>query len=221
MNRPTPLLTQAVTGAALALALALALGASAAADTVTAKLRFDNMLPFTGVLYAPDKAAPRQRATLDQKDKAFSTPVVVVSPEAELKIKNSDDFEHNVFADDKRQTGIAFDLGRIPAHDQLKLPVRWKEDSLLRLGCKIHPKMKTYVANLRSQHVATIPFAPGRQDYEVSLVQVPAGLQEIRVLLPDLPPLSATLKAGESRTLTVTAKGRTLGTIELARRGDN
>jgi plastocyanin len=191
---------------------------AALADTIVAKLHFDSALPFTGILYVPDEKALPLRAVLDQKDKAFSLPLVTASPGAELEIRNSDDFEHNIYADDRQQTGIALDLGTIAAHDEMKLPVKWKGDSLLRLGCKIHPKMKTYVANIKSQHAATIPFVRGQQDYDVILVGVPAHLPEVRLLLPNLPMFSATLKVGESITLPIQMQTRAIGRIELTRR---
>jgi hypothetical protein len=191
---------------------------AALADTIVAKLHFENLLPFTGLLYVPEASAPPQGAVLDQKDKAFSRPLVVASPGANLEIKNSDDFEHNIYADDRGQTGIALDLGTIAARDQLKLPVKWQGDSLLRLGCKIHPKMKTYVANITSQHTATIPFTRGQQDYEVVLVGVPANLGEVRLLLPNLPMFSATLKAGETRSVPIMMQTREIGRLELTRR---
>jgi plastocyanin len=193
----------------------------AAADTVTATLHFENMLPFTGLVYAPDPTDNvMQRGVLDQHDKQFSSPVVAVSPGAELKIKNSDDFEHNVYADDHKQTGIAFDLGRIEPHEDFRLPVRWQEDSLLRLGCKIHPKMKAYVANVRSHYLAPVEFMPGKFDYQVSLSQVPERLKQINVLLPDLAPLTVSLKAGETKSVPVAVNGRSVGTIQFTRKGE-
>lgn len=190
------------------------------ADTLHAHLTFERILPFVGVLYVPDAAAELPpKALLDQKNKQFSAPVVVVAPRSELKIKNSDEFEHNIFADD-RQTNIAFDLGTIVPRGNFRLPVRWKQDSLLRLGCKIHPKMKAYVANIQASRYATIAFEPGKMDYEVVLDKVPAAKAEVRLLLPELPPLVMSLKAGQSKLLPVIVQGRELGKVEVKRVAD-
>lgn len=189
------------------------------ADTIVARMQFKDILPATGVVYVPDEKAEVRHGRLDQKDKAFSAPMVVVSPKSELLLENSDPFQHNIFVDDKK-TGVAFDLGMMAPQGKASVPVRWQTDSLLRIGCKIHPKMKAHVANIQSSHYAVVVFSPDRKEYQVEIRDVPEKLREVRVLLPDMPPLVALLEAGQAQDLEMKVRDLVVGKAYLSRQRD-
>lgn len=189
------------------------------ADVLNITVSFKNSVPFTGIVYVPEEKVPDINAVLDQKDKQFSAPLVTVSPGGKLRLRNSDDFNHNIFADDKA-TGLAFDLGMIEPKGSFRLPVRWQADSMVRLGCKIHPTMKAYVANVHSRYYTMLPLSAATKTYEARIARVPADLTEVRALFPNVSMLSVKVAAGQSRTLPIAYNGNVVGEIKIDRQGD-
>jgi len=187
-----------------------------ATGSIQASFEFEQVLPFAGIVYVDAPGASVRTAVLDQKDKAFSDRIVMVTPGTVLRIKNSDDFTHNIFVDDK-DTGIAFDIGSIKAHDQFHLPIRWKSDTLMQLGCKIHPRMKSYIANIESNHFVTVEFMPGVMKYEAAIDGVPPGQHRVKVLLPNLEPMVFEAVSESPATQQVMVNGRQLGTVTIQR----
>lgn len=187
---------------------------SATADDVLVTISLDAMVPLTGVVYMEGGKLKRQNARLDQKDKEFTEPLVAVTPGAVVTIMNSDDFEHNIFVDDQA-TGITFDLGVIRANDSFPLPIRWKSGTLVQLGCKIHPNMEAYVANIPSNHFAVIPFSHGQKQYTVTIADAPSDRNEVIMLLPGLEARAFRISQGESQPLR--AGGREVGLVRVER----
>jgi len=84
---------------------------------------------------------------VDPLDKKLSAPLFVSTPDNKLLFRNSDSMGHNVYADDKR-AGVKFDVGLMQPEAEDEISVNWDEAALVRIGCKIHPKMKAYIANV-------------------------------------------------------------------------
>ena len=75
---------------------------SAFAGELTGKLVFDKKAPFAGVLFVADNAAGPNKTTIDQMDKQFTSKLAVVGQGGTLEFSNSDTFQHNIFANDKK-----------------------------------------------------------------------------------------------------------------------
>jgi plastocyanin len=103
------------------------------------------------------------RVVLDQKNLAFSPPVVVVRVGTAIDFPNHDKVFHNVFS---FRDGKKFDLGMYPTGTSKRLV--FDQPGLARLFCNIHPNMAAYVMALDTPYYAltdergafTIPDVP-------------------------------------------------------------
>lgn len=194
--------------------LLLVTGANVEADLIKATFEFTGSKPKAAAIYVINDGAAKIVEQLDQEDKQFTKKVVFSSPGSKVNFHNSDTVDHNIFARDTG-TQVQFDIGLMAPGADTSVDVSWSEDSLVRVGCKIHPKMKAYIANVKSDHYIAIN--PREQVGEIELKGVPAALQDIKVLLPKYDPVKVSLNKGESKTLSLTKKGKTKGTITLSR----
>ncbi len=140
------------------------------AETLTAKLTFDKKPPKAGVLFIPGEGEAI-KAELNQSDKKFSSKLVVVSPNGSLTFKNSDSLDHNIFANDVKK-GVKFDVGLMPERAEITQEVDWSTDMLVRVGCKIHPTMKAYVANIQAKVYEALEFEKKVKEYDYTLENV-------------------------------------------------
>jgi plastocyanin len=199
----------------LSLAVCLFAG-SAIADSVTGKLVFDKKPPFAGALYAKGEGSGTNTATLDQSNKVFNKKVFAISNGGKIEFKNSDTFQHNIFADDAN-SGVQFDVGLMEPNSVTNLDVSWKENSLTRIGCKIHPKMRSYVLNTSSGNVQLFEFDKKVKEYDFDLGEVADDTTEFTLNLPKYDALTFTLGSGESKTIDVTRKGKKRATLTVSR----
>ncbi len=186
------------------------------ADTVTAKLTFNKRPPMTGIIYIPQDNATSQNAEIDQKNKEFTQALVAGTPNAKAIFKNSDTDDHNIFVSDI-DAGVNFDVGLIPAGSKSEVNIDWKPDTLVRMGCKIHPKMKAYLANVNSNSFQVMEFEKGTLEYAFTISDVNAGEEKIVVSLPKYDLIEVSLPAGKSTTVELIRKGKPKGSITITR----
>lgn len=195
----------------------LMISSSAFADAITGSLVFDKKASFAGILYATDGQKAPQKALMDQKDKVFTSKMVAVGKGGAVEFNNSDSFQHNIFANDPG-TNVKFDVGLMEPGQSHSVEVNWQENTLTRVGCKIHPRMRTYIANVPSDTFQVFEFEKKVTDYQVNL-DVEGNQQNFTLAIPKYDDLNFSLAAGESKTLDVTRKGKKKATLTVSRGG--
>ena len=105
----------------------------------------------------------------------------------------------------------------MPPGSKSKVSASWPENILLRIGCKIHPKMRSYIATVNSNHFQVFEFQKGTKEYAISIDQIPANVTKFTLVLPKYDPLEVTIAPGENKTVAITKKGKPRGNISLQR----
>ena len=201
---------------AFLLTLLLSISIHVKADNITGKIVFDKIPPFAGIVYMEDLSAGVQSSEIDQKDKSFDKRIAVVSPDGALNFTNSDPFDHNIYADDLISK-IKFEIGIIPSGGEEAISVDWPENTLVRVGCKIHPKMRSYIANIQSNHYQVIEFDRDQSAYEVKLLNVPENISKLSFLIPGYESVILEINKGENKAAEILKRGKSRGTITLVR----
>lgn len=196
--------------------LLLAVSQMSLADVITGKLEFKKKPPFAGLLYVTDDSGSDKKPLIDQKGKQFTTKIAVGSPDNVITFKNSDTFDHNIYANDGKQK-VKFDVGLMTPTNQTQLTMDWPKETLVRIGCKIHPKMRSYVANVTSDHFQAFEFQKKVKSYDIKIDGVPAGKNQLKLLMPKYDKLTIDLKKGETKTIEVKRKGKLRGSLTLTR----
>ncbi|WP_309008403.1 hypothetical protein [Pelagicoccus sp. SDUM812005] len=181
-------------------------------------MTFEKRNPYVGLAYFSDAndGGPDVCGTLDQKDKAFSKLLVVGKEGCEIKFHNSDDTDHNIFANDL-ESGVNFDVGLIPPGGDSSTVVNWNAGRLVRVGCKIHPKMVSYIANLPTSRYAIVEFEEGQLETRFAVADVDDSSVAFELVLQPLDRISVSIASGETKTVDVTYKGKVFGTLTLTR----
>ena len=195
MNRP------------LVLAFVLAAGASrtlVAGDVhgkVTCKGVRDSGDAVVYVAAVPGKTfpAPKEHATIDQKNLVFSPHVLPVLVGTTVDFRNSDAVLHNVFSPDS--CADKFNLGTWPQGESRSYTFK-KECEAATLLCKVHPEMEAFVVA-----VPTPWFAVTKPDGSFRIADVPDGAYTVKVWHPKL-------KAAQKA---VTVAGATAADFEIAK----
>ena len=90
------------------------------ADEISGKITFVKKPSFTGILYVSDTKGNAKKPLIDQKGKAFTAKVAVGSPNDVITFKNSDTFDHNIYASDRKQN-VKFDVGLMTPNNTIDL----------------------------------------------------------------------------------------------------
>lgn len=198
-----------------------ALTARANADMpVTASVDFDKRPPRVGVLYVPADRHELPPAEIDQIDKTFTQSLVVAAPGGSVTFKNSDDVNHNVFANDIKN-GASFDIGLMSPGGETSIPVNWKEQSVIRVGCKIHPKMRTYIATFPAAFYRVVEFRPDQKNYAIDLSDLPDNAEHVILRIPNYEQVVIDLNDKRSWSKQIVKKGKPRGQIVLSSRSGN
>ncbi len=188
------------------------------ADTITGEITFLKRPPLSGVLYVVGSHSDTVQGSLDQKDKAFTSDVTVVTPGGDIGFKNSDAVDHNIFANDF-DSNVKFDIGLMPPASESSVVAQWDAGALIRVGCKIHPKMRSYVAVIDSNHYQAFEFRRNTtpSQHEVKIESIPADKEKVQLILPKYDPIEVTLKKNETVTVSLVKKGKEKGQMTLKR----
>ena len=150
---------------------------------------------------------------INQKDKVFIPAVVAARPGSSVTMRNSDDIQHNAYANDKN-TGIAFDTGLNAPSSDTQVKVDWPAGSVVRLGCKIHPAMQVWIASLDTD--AWIVPAADPSNAKVltfSIPDVPAGAGSVVIWTSKYDQTEVKLSAGAPAKQPLGAADKPAGTI--------
>ncbi len=186
------------------------------ADTITGTIEFTKKPPYVGVLYATDDGTGMSQGIVDQVDQQFSPMLIVTKTNETVVFKNSDDVDHNIFAND-RKSNVKFDVGLMPPSDNRDFPQQWPADSLSKISCKIHPKMRGYIANISSSAIQPFTFDRSSKSFAIDLQGVPSNVNEIRLLLPQYDAIILPIAKGETKTADLVRKGKNKGKLTLMR----
>lgn len=201
----------------LGCALYLGLFAPATAGEISGTLTFEKKPPTVGLVYMADDhgLSKSDGPKLDQKDQAFLQPMVVAPVGAKIKFVNSDNTDHNVYATDA-DAGADFDIGLASPGSQIDQEVTWQDGAVIKVGCKIHPKMRAYVAAVDSRYHQIIEFDRTQNAHNFRL-EAPDSLSVFRLWLPNYDPVEIQLEAGKEATAELIKKGKVYGSIKLKR----
>lgn len=169
------------------------------------------------LIYFPDDNGLKQPVTIDQEGKQFQRKIAVGSPGEVITFKNSDKIGHNVYANDKR-LNVKFDLGlaRPGSNFATTQDISWEAGYVLKIGCKIHPKIRTYVVSLSSRHYQVFEFE-GEKTASFDFEAAPAELTTVAVWLPRYDPINVSIKPGERKEIELKKRGKLRGILVLTR----
>lgn len=185
----------------------------AMANELVFTINFDKRPPFTALAYIDD-GGQSKTITIDQKDKKFLSPAYVITTDDKLVFKNSDDIDHNIYANSPAN-GVKFDVGIIEPQSETAIDgSKWPKNSFVRIGCKIHPKMKSYIANINSSNSKTLVFTNKKKRYITKLENI-TGEQKATLWMPKYELIQTTLSEGQSKTVDIVKNGKKRGTVTI------
>ncbi len=188
------------------------------ADTLEGTFTFAKRAPKVALVYfSEDDSLPADTPTVvDQKDERFTRRLLVTRKGAQATFQNSDAVNHNIFAHDSK-AGVKFDIGLMTPGGSSQQEITW-EDQVVRCGCKIHPKMRLWIASISSQYYRAIEFEKKAKTASFTIENVPENLSKIKVWMPKYDPAEVALKLGESKDVPLSRKEKPRGTLQLTRK---
>ncbi len=181
---------------------------AAALPAVEVRLNFTASPPEAAfVWYEGRTGRPVEPVVVDQVERTFTPGAVVAAPGASLRIRNSDQQQHNVFAYDERLRQDA-DLGLGQPGSVLERVVDWPVGEVLKHGCKIHPDMRLWVLCTTSPEAAGQRLDRTRREFILRLEGTP-GAVRLWLSRGD----AVTIAPGAPASLTL--GGRTIGSAAI------
>lgn len=189
---------------------------SHAGEHLSGKITFNTSPPMAAVIYVPGKTPEKFIPEIDQIDKQFTKKMVVASPQSQIIFKNSDQVEHNIFANDPTH-GAKFDVGLMESGGEKAVPIDWEAESIVRIGCKIHPRMRAYIATVNASYHKIVEFDSKQSEYPVDLQDIPVDAEKVIVQIPKYDQVEFDIGSGNSWSIPITKNGRQRGEITLSR----
>lgn len=186
------------------------------ADVITGEIIFDKRPSKAGVFYEYKDDFSKINGEINQKNKKFVEKVGVASHLGSLELYNNDEFEHNIFANDIKHN-IKFDIGLMSPGSNISLQTDWQPNTLVRIGCKIHPKMRSYIANIPSDNFVSFEFNKKQKQVPIELKNISKSAKRFVFLLAGMENTEIILLKGETKSFDVIKKGKKAGTITLTR----
>lgn len=185
------------------------------AAELKAKLTFDKRPTPSGMIYlAGDTSWDVKSIEVTQKEKVFIPRMVAAPKGAKVVIKNEDEIQHNVYADDKK-TAVKVDLGMSDPNKNVEQTVDWELGQVVKFGCRIHPEMQLWIASCPTKHNVCFEMDKKEKGAEVVLKDVPAGEQTFHLWLPLYDDMQVTIKPGETKQIDIMRKGKKRGVFEV------
>jgi plastocyanin len=187
---------------------------STLATNISGTITFIKKPPLVGIAYIPSESTNENTTEIDQLNKQFTTKMAVIKPGHSVTFKNSDNVDHNVFANDKNQSA-KFDVGLMAPGGEKQIKVDWKENSIVRVGCKIHPKMRTYLASIDTHYYEIIEFEKDKKEYSFTINNIPEDATTLMFNIPKYDVVTLDLTTGTSWSTDITKKGKLRGLISI------
>lgn len=195
--------------------------AESASEDLLLSFKFTRNPPLAGVIYSPNTHANVPlKGILDQNKKLFLTPIVISSPNGGVEFRNSDSINHNVYVNDIKN-GVRLDVGLMEPGDVVDgKSIRLPDGVLIRVGCKIHPKMKAYLLSLDSDYIRAIKFTKGEARKSITLAKLPEDRTLFHLKLPKYDEVSFDLKTDQGKEIPLMRSNKIRGTFTVGRLGD-
>lgn len=186
----------------------------ALAGTLNGTFTFKKKPPSVALIYfEDDTSGVTSNPTVDQKDQNFDQKLYVAQTGSTIDFKNSDSIDHNVYADDKKNN-VKFDKGLGKPGTTLQEVVKWDSGKVVKVGCMIHPKMKSYIASIKSKYFTTVNFNRKEKTATFKIENVPAGIKKVRIWLPKFEDIVIDADASDKKADLV-KKGKTRGEVSV------
>ncbi len=184
------------------------------ANDISGTISFDKQVSHAGLIFISGKANKLINGKIDQKDKSFTANIAVTSPNSTFNFINSDNINHNIYANDSKR-GITFDIGLMEPGTTSSVDIDWKPDTLTKISCKIHPKMRAYIANINASHHQIIEFNKSQKDYSFDFTGITEPNVEVVLLMPGYTPIKVTLNEGDHTSVEILRRNNRRGQINL------
>ena len=188
------------------------------ASTLKIEFEFNKIPPRTGVLYFPEdgKLPPSAPLVIDQINKKFTEILSVGTQGSMVVFKNSDSVDHNIYANDLG-ANVYFDVGLSEPGEDSAIRMDWNTHTVIRIGCKIHPRMKSYIANIPSMHYKIFRFRRDKKRYRAMMKNIPDELSHVKIWLPSYSDVDANISIGETKIIPLFKRKRRFGRARLIR----
>ena len=186
------------------------------ADVINGEIVFDKRPSKAGVFYEYMDNFSKIKGEINQKNKKFIQKIGVASHQGILELHNNDEFEHNIFANDIKHN-VKFDIGLMSPGSNKSLQTDWQPNTLVRIGCKIHPKMRSYIANIPSDNFVSFEFDKKQKQVPIELKNISKSAKRFIFLLAGMENTEIIILKGETKSFDVVKKGKKAGTITLTR----
>jgi hypothetical protein len=178
-NKTTSILASAV----LSLIFVVSSFSSVDAATLKGEFVFKKKAPKAAIIWFEEDTSLKSEAVIDQKNTQFTHLLAVGPKGSNVIFKNSDSINHNIYANDK-ESKITFDIGLAAPGSTLKQPITWEEGKLVKISCKIHPKMIAWIGSISSNHFRVVQFKKKQKKATFEITGVPDNFTKVKVLMP-------------------------------------
>lgn len=185
-------------------------------STLKGSLAFSKRAPNVALIYFSEDQSLKQDAVIDQKNTSFTVPLAVGSKGSNAVFNNSDSINHNIFANDK-EVKVNFDIGLAAPGSVFQNEITWDSGQMVKISCKIHPKMRAYVGSLSSKYYQVVPFKKKQKKALIDISDVPDNLTKVTIWMPGYETLNIDLPKGGSETIELKRKKKKRGTLTLTR----
>lgn len=177
------------------------------------QVTFNKSAPFVGIAYIEGEPLQPQAVTIDQNNKRFDQTSYVVTPGQALVFNNSDNMDHNIFINAPK-ANASLDLGLLSPEQSVSAKTDgWQKQAVVRLACKIHPKMKAYVANIAAETSQVLNFERKVLAYKFALSSEQVAPKFI-FWMPKYDRIELELSPGV-QTIAITKRGKVKGELKL------
>ena len=127
-----------------------------------------------------------------------------------------DDVQHNVFINEK-EPSVNIDIGLADPKTKNIQALSWPNGSMVKMSCKIHPRMVSYMASIDSKYVQTMDFEKNK-DLKFTIPEVPNKFTTLKILIPRYDPLEISdIKGKFSKSFDLTKDKKKQGQITITR----
>jgi len=198
----------------LAFLCALSLPTTGISAEVEFNFTFEKKPPSSVVVYAVDGSSDAiSELKIDQKDKKFDLPVYVKTKASKLSFHNSDTMDHNIYSK-KKGTWDGLDIGLLKPQASLESDAAFPDGAMVRLGCKIHPKMRAYVATVPNKYFLAQQFDKKSTTSSIKLT-IPNDATKVGLLMPGYDVIETTIDT--TSPIELIKKGKTKGNVTISK----
>jgi len=188
----------------------------AGADEVNFGFEFINFKPSDGLILVENNNLSHDDIVIDQKGKKFINNFFVLNNDGDLLIRNSDKYGHNVYIND-RVNDIKYNSGLIKKGDSKKVKIDINRNSIVRVGCKIHPRMKSYIVKSKSNKFKEVKFFKNNNENKFKIVDVTEEESNFNIFIPNVNPIFFEINKGESKEFKLEKDNKFLGFVLVSR----